>query len=109
MLLIFINYYFFIRTFLFSFLFDIFNFLFLVINLSKHASTAGNNTKIKIVEHNVPSEIVLHIFAAIADVKHAIIRVTIISIELEVNMVFIDLLYESIIDSFIPSLYLCSK
>ena len=62
-------------------------FFILFINLSQNARTAGNNVKIKIVEHSVPSEIVLHIFAAMAEAKLAIIRVTIISIELEVNIV----------------------
>ena len=80
-----------------------------MINLSQNARTAGSNVKIKIVEHNVPSDIVLQIFAAIADAKFAIIKVTIISIELDVNIVCIDLLYESIIDSFIPLLFLCSR
>ena len=64
-----------------------FYFLDLTINLSKKAKTAGNKSKIKIVEHKVPSDIVLHIFAAIAEAKLAIIKVTIISIELEVKIV----------------------
>ena len=42
-------------------------FSFFTINLSHAARIAGNNTNINIVEHSVPSEIVLHIFAAIAD------------------------------------------
>ena len=59
----------------------------LTINLSKQAKTAGNKVKIKIVEHRVPCETVLHIFEAIADVKFAIIKVTIINIELDVKIV----------------------
>ena len=84
-------------------------FLFLIINLSHIARTAGNNVKIKIVEHKVPSETVLQILEAIAEVKFAIIKVTIISIELDVNIVFIELLYEAIIASFIPLSFLFSK
>ena len=56
-------------------------------NLSHTAKIEGKKTKIKIVEQIVPSEIVLQIFAAIAEVNEAIIKVTIIKIELDVKIV----------------------
>ena len=48
---------------------------------------AGSKTSIKMVEQIVPSEMVLQILEAIAEVKQAIIKVTIIKIELDVKMV----------------------
>ena len=83
--------------------------LFFTISLSQQARTAGNKNNINNVEHNVPSDIVLHIFDAIAEVKIAIIKVTIISIVLDVNIACIELLYEAIIDSFISLVFLCSR
>ena len=64
-----------------------------------------NKNKINIREHKVPWEIVLQIFAAIAVAKFPTIKVTIINIDDEVNIVWIDLLYALIIDSFTSRLF----
>lgn len=62
-------------------------FLFLIMTLSQAAMTAGKSSKIKIVEQSVPCEIVLQIFAAMADAKCPTINVTITKIDAEVKMV----------------------
>ena len=67
-------------------------FLFLITNLSMDARTAGNSNNIISVEHSVPSDIVLHIFAVIAVDIQPTIRVTITRIDALVNIVWIDLL-----------------
>ena len=64
--------------------------LFLLIHRSKNARSEGSKNKIKSVEQRVPWEIVLQILEAIKEAKQAMIKVTIIKIELEVKMVEID-------------------
>ena len=68
------------------------HFLFFIIILSQLANTAGSNNIINIAEHAVPLDIVMQIFAAIAEAKFPTINVTIISIDADVNIVWMDLL-----------------
>ena len=61
--------------------------LFLTINLSKAAKTAGSTIKISKVAQRVPSDKVLQIFAAIAEANEPTMSVTIIRIDAEVKIV----------------------
>ena len=49
--------------------------------------TDGNNSKIKMVEQNVPFDMVIQILAAMADAKCPTINVTITKIEADVKIV----------------------
>jgi hypothetical protein len=65
---------------------------FLMINLSRTASSGGKRTKMITVAQKVPSEIDLQILPAIAEAKLPTIAVTITRIEAEVKIAPIDLL-----------------
>ena len=65
----------------------------LTTNLSKVARRAGSRTRIIKVAQNVPKEIAWQTAAAIAVAKLPTIAVTIIKIEADVRMAFIERLY----------------
>lgn len=73
-------------------LFYVLFFFFLIINLSNAAIIAGNKNKISSKAHKVPCDNTIQIFDIIPELNIAIIKVAIIKIEDDVNMVLIDLL-----------------
>ncbi len=62
------------------------SYFFLITKRSHAAISAGRRSNINNVEKNVPSEIALHIFAAVLEAKLPTIAVTIVSTPAEVRI-----------------------